>query len=150
MGEFLIDNMWAVWLMVAVALVIVEVLTTSLVSIWFVPGAILTACLSTFMKNITVQVLIFLVLAGVSIFLSKKVFRRTRVEQMTNPSELLVGKIGVVKEETTVNEARVLVGGVYWRATADTPLKEGDFVKVTAVNGNMLTVQIHSETEKEF
>lgn len=149
MTEFLLNNMWAVWLIVAVALVIVEMLTTSLVSIWFVPGAIVSALLSTFVKNITVQVVVFLVLAGVAIFLSKKVFRRTRAEQLTNPNELLIGKTAVVQESTSPLEARVLVGGVYWRAISDTPLKEGELVKVTAVNGNVLTVDIQSETVKE-
>ncbi len=149
MAEFLVNNMWAVWMTVAVAMVIVEMLTTSLVSIWFVPGAIVSALLSTFVKNITVQVIVFLVLAGVAIFLSKKVFRRTRAEQLTNPNELLIGKTAVVKESTSLVEGRVLVGGVYWRAVSDVPLQEGELVKVTAVNGNVLTVEIQTETVKE-
>lgn len=149
MAEFIMNNLWVVWLALAVIFVVVELLTTALVSVWFVPGAVATALLSMLVKNITIQILMFLVISGVVIFLSKKVFRRTRVDQLTNPNELLIGKTAVVKEGTVVTEAKVLLGDVYWRAVSDVPLAEGELVTVIAVNGNMLTVEKQREAVKE-
>ncbi len=149
MTELITNNLWVVWLALAVVFVIVELLTTALVSIWFVPGAIVTAFLSMLVKNITVQIVVFLLISGVVIFLSKKVFRRTRADQLTNPNELLVGKTAIVKEGTTLAEAKVLVGDVYWRAVSDAPLSVGELVTVIAVNGNTLTVEKQYEAVKE-
>lgn len=149
MADFIMNNLWVVWLTVAVVFVILELLTTALVSIWFVPGAVVTALLSMLVKNLTVQVLVFLAISGIVIFLSKKVFRRTRAEQLTNPNELLIGKTAIVKEGTAATEAKVLVGDVYWRAVSAQPLTEGELVTVIAVNGNTLTVEKQSEVVKE-
>ena len=141
MSGLLMSHMWAVWLAVAVAFLIIELLTTALVSIWFVPGALFTAFFSMLVKNLTVQVLFFLVLAGVAIFLSKKVFRRTKPEQLTNANELLIGKTAIVRQADAGVGARVQIGDVYWRAVADVPLTVGETVRVTAVNGNTVTVE---------
>ncbi len=132
--------MWMVWLGVAVVAVIVELCTTALVSIWFVPGAVVTALLSMFVPNLTVQMLVFLALSGVVLYLSKKVFRRHRPEQMTNANEMMIGKIVVVETPITQSEGRVLVGDVHWRAVSDTPVAEGEYVTVDAVQGNVLHV----------
>ena len=149
MTELILNNVWVVWLALAVLFVIVELLTTALVSIWFVPGAVVTALLSMLVKNLTVQILVFLAISGAVIFLSKKVFRRTRADQLTNPNELLIGKTAVVKEGTALAEAKVLVGDVYWRAVSDAPLTEGELVTVIAVNGNTLTVEKQRTAVKE-
>ncbi|MBE6763880.1 MAG: NfeD family protein [Ruminococcaceae bacterium] len=141
MSGVLMSHMWAVWLAVAVAFLIIELLTTALVSIWFVPGALFTAFFSMLVKNLTVQVLFFLVLAGVAIFLSKKVFRRTKPEQLTNANELLIGKTAIVRQADAGVGARVQIGDVYWRAVSDAPLTVGETVRVTAVNGNTVTVE---------
>lgn len=140
MQEFLTENMWVIWLVVAVAAVIVELCTTALVSIWFVPGAITSALLSMVVDNITLQIIVFLALSGVVLFLSKKIFRRNRPDQMTNANELLIGKVVVVKSPITQAEGKVLVGDVYWRAVADTPIEEGEYVTVDAVQGTVLHV----------
>ncbi len=149
MAELILNNMWVAWLIVAVLFVVVELLTTALVSIWFVPGAVVTAFLSMLVKNITVQVIVFLLISGVVIFLSKKVFLRTRADQLTGPNELLIGKTAVVKEGTSITEAKVLIGDVYWRAVSDAPLSVGELVTVIAVNGNTLTVEKQYEAVKE-
>lgn len=149
MATFLMENMWVVWLAVAVGFVILELLTTALVSIWFVPGSVVAALLSMLIKNLTVQVIVFLAISGVVLFLSKKVFKRAQADTLITPNDLLVGKRGVVKEGTSVTEAKVLVGDVYWRAVSDTPLIAGELVKVIAVNGNTLTVEKQCETAKE-
>lgn len=149
MTEFIVNHMWCVWLVVAVALVILELLTTALVSIWFVPGAIASALVSMFLKNITVQVIVFLVVSGAVIVFSKKVFKHTRTDQLVSPNDQLIGKIGVVKDTSSPTEYKVLVGDVYWRAVAYTSLCEGDMVKVMAVNGTTLTVEKQFATVKE-
>ena len=52
--EFITDNFWIVWLAVAGIMLVVEMNTTALVSIWFVMGAVASAVVSFFLKNIPV------------------------------------------------------------------------------------------------
>ena len=63
--EFITDNFWIVWLAVAGIMLVIEMNTTALVSIWFVMGAVASAVVSFFLKNIPVQIIIFL---GISFF----------------------------------------------------------------------------------
>ena len=48
--EYLMANPWAIWIAVGVFFLIVELCTTALVSIWFVPAAIITCLLSFVIK----------------------------------------------------------------------------------------------------
>ena len=147
--DFLANNVWAVWVGLAVLFMVLEIATTTLVSIWFVPSSLITALLSLGVKNATAQVLVFLGLSVVFVLFSKKFFRVTRTNQATNPNDLLIGKTGVVKDATMPTEVIVLVGDVHWRAVCKDSLAEGELVTVNAVNGNVLTVEKQNEKVKE-
>ncbi len=140
MIEFFTENLWIVWMVAAGAFLIIEALTAGLVSIWFVPGAIICAILSIKVQNFYVQFIVFLVISAIVMFICKKYFKKTKTEKLAETNELLIGKHGVAQTAISDTEGRVLVGDVYWRAVSKDAINEGENVTVTAVNGNTLTV----------
>ena len=60
------------WLAVVVIAIIVEVIVPGLVSIWFVPSALVAMVLAFFSVPVIIQVAVFLVSSGLFIFLSRK------------------------------------------------------------------------------
>jgi membrane-bound serine protease (ClpP class) len=52
----------------------------------------------------------------------------------------MIGEIGVAVGDLTP-QGRILVHGEYWNAVATAPLKEGDRVRVTAIDHLNLTVE---------
>lgn len=140
MLEFLGSNMWAVWLVVALAALLLESGTAALICIWFVPAAIVVSVLSIWVDSIAVQIILFLVLSGVCLFFCKKFFAKSRKESLDDTSDKLIGKTAKAQTVISDDEGKVLIGDVYWRATADDVIEEGETVVIKEVNGNVLTV----------
>ncbi len=140
MIEFFQNNIWIMWMIAAGGFLVIEALTVGLVSIWFVPGAIIAAILSVWVKNFYIQLAVFLVISGITMFLSKKFFKKTKSEKLAESNDLLIGKTALAKTDISATDGRVIVGDVYWRAVSEEKISEGEYVTVTAVNGNTLTV----------
>ncbi len=141
MIDFFSQNLWIVWMIVAGVFLVIEALTVGLVSIWFVPGAIIAAILSVWVKNFYIQLAVFLVISGITMFLCKKFFKKNKSEKLAETNELLVGKTALAKTDVSNTGGRVVVGDIYWNAVCDDTINEGEYVTVTAVNGNTLTVE---------
>ena len=140
MIEFFQNNFWIMWMIAAGGFLVIEALTVGLVSIWFVPGAIIAAILSVWVKNFYIQLAVFLVVSGITMFLSKKFFKKTKSEKLAESNDLLIGKIALAKTDISSTDGKVIVGDVYWRAVSESQINEGEYVTVTAVKGNTLTV----------
>lgn len=140
MIEFFQNNLWIMWMIAAGGFLVIEALTVGLVSIWFVPGAIIAAILSVWVKNFYIQLAVFLVISGITMFLSKKFFKKTKSEKLAESNDLLIGKTALAKTDIFATDGKVIVGDVYWRAVSENQINEGEYVTVTAVNGNTLTV----------
>ena len=140
MIEFFQNNFWIMWMIAAGGFLVIEALTVGLVSIWFVPGAIIAAILSVWVKNFYIQLAVFLVVSGITMFLSKKFFKKTKSEKLAESNDLLIGKTALAKTDISSTDGKVIVGDVYWRAVSESQINEGEYVTVTAVKGNILTV----------
>ena len=74
--DFLIDNLWVLWLIVGAVMLLIEVSTAALVSIWFVFAAVLTAVVASFWDNFIAQVILFFVLSGAFLLLFRNVYKK--------------------------------------------------------------------------
>ena len=140
MISFLAENLWVLWTALALIFLVVEVATTALVSMWFVPSAVITAILSIFCDNFLVQVIAFLVLSLGFLILCKKFYRVKTPKKLGEANELLIGKNAVAQTDIDSINGKVSVGDIYWRAVSDEPIESGSNVKITDVNGTVLTV----------
>ncbi len=147
MTEWLMTFSWVPWVVLAVACLIVEALTTSLVSIWFVAGAIVAAVVSLFTDNAWIQIGVFLVCSGLMLLAFKKFFRKPHRESLKEGDQLLIGRVGVAHTDITEWEGTVRIGDVYWRAVSKTPVPQGARVRVIAANGTQ--IEVEAMTEKE-
>ncbi len=130
------------WLGVIVAAVVIEALTVGLVSLWFVPGALVAMILAFFNVPIAVQIIVFLVLAGTGIVLARTVFRKQFFREKTESTNVdaIIGKRGIVSEriDNLSGCGQVKVGGQVWSARSLDPdilFEPGEVVTVVAVEG---------------
>ena len=100
--EYLMENLWIFWIAVGVIFLVIEMLTTALVSIWFVPAAIITCILSLFIDNLPLQVAIFVVLSAVFMVICRKIYNKHIKKKVddVDQNENLIGKIVKVTEDT--------------------------------------------------
>lgn len=128
------------WIVLAIAFLIVEFGTVTLVSVWFVVGAL--AALAAFYLGapLWLQVLIF---AGVSLamLLLLRPFLRKFVDPHKVPTNVdaMIGKEALVTEEidNLLGVGAVKVGGVLWtaRSASGAHIPVGTVVTVQAVEG---------------
>ncbi|MGN0675173.1 MAG: NfeD family protein [Oscillospiraceae bacterium] len=142
-----------VWIVVLVAALLVEAATFALVSIWFAAGALGALIAAALGANLTVQLIVFTVLAGVLLAFTRPLMKKLFPGKFipTN-SELEVGKTAVVIEkiDNASGKGRVKVSGVNWRAVSESgeEIPEGEIVVVTEVRSAKLAVKKASENDK--
>lgn len=149
---YLMDlNMTVLWLIVLVVLVVIELLTMGLTTIWFAGGALVAALVSLFGTPPALQIILFLVVSALLLFFTRpiavKYFNKDRVR--TN-AESLVGRQAIVISEIDNLQGigQVNVGGMEWAARTRTDtetLPVGAVVTVLAINGVKLIVEERKE-----
>lgn len=147
--------MTIVWTGAAILFGIAEAATASLVSIWFVAGALAALLASFFDVPVTVQIVLFLVVSAAALAVTRPLVRRITAAKATpTNADRVLGQTAKVTE-TVDNEnsaGAVYVGGKTWTARSmdGTVLPAGSRVKVEAMEGVKLLVKSFEEkTEVE-
>ena len=125
------------WLAVIILFLVIEMITVSLVSIWFVGGALAAFLAAYFTDTMWIQVVAFLAVSVVLLVLLRPLARKLSVkqkDQMVSGAKAMIGKQAIVTEEIDSVHAKgaVQVNGQYW--TAKTKLFEDKIPKDTSVD----------------
>ena len=144
-------NMTVIWRVILVALVVIELLTMGLTTIWFAGGALVATVASLFGAPLAVQVILFLAASGLLLYFTRplavKYFNKDRVR--TN-AESLVGRQAIVISEIDNLQGigQVNVGGMEWSARTrvdGVKLPVGTVTTILAINGVKLIVEERKE-----
>ena len=144
-------NMTVFWLVVLVVLVIIELLTMGLTTVWFAGGALIATIAALFHAPLALQVIIFLIVSALLLFFTRplavKYFNKDRVR--TN-AESLVGHQAIVISEIDNLQGigQVNVGGMEWSARTrrdGVKLPVGTVTTVLGINGVKLVVEERKE-----
>ena len=136
---------WAplVWIALIVLFVIIEGLSSVLISIWFCAGSLAALVVSLFLPEAyLIQVLVFAVVSVVCI-LALRPFAKRWVDTRRVPTnaDANIGKIGqVITEIQPGRFGRVRLEGLDWTAKADVVLPVGSWCEVIALDGVKLIV----------
>ena len=140
-------NMTMVWLVILVLLVVIELLTMGLTTVWFAGGALVATLASLLGLPLAIQIILFLIVSGLLLFFTRpiavKYFNKDRVR--TN-AESLVGRQAIVISEIDNLQGigQVNVGGMEWSARTrdeNITLPVGAVVIVLAIDGVKLIVE---------
>ncbi|HNX33985.1 MAG TPA: NfeD family protein [Kiritimatiellia bacterium] len=136
------------WLYVGIALILLEVMTPGLVSLFFGLSALTVALIAWLVGDGFGQVWQWLAFSAFSVLYIlllrkslKNVFNGDR-EISDNPADEYTGKLAVVTEAVAPNKpGRVEFGGTTWKAEAEQDLAAGASVRITGKKNLTLTVQ---------
>ena len=144
-------NMTVAWLVILVILIVIELITMGLTTIWFAGGALAAALISIPGKPLALQILIFLIVSGLLLYFTRpvavKYFNRDRIR--TNV-ESMIGRQAIVISEINNLEGigQVNTGGMEWSARSsfhNVVLPVGTVVTVLGVDGVKLIVEERKE-----
>ena len=135
------------WLVLAVALALLEMFTVQLVSIWFTIGAAAACITSIFTDNIIIQIIVFAVVSGIAIAVTRPFVKKMKQKgsEATN-ADRYIGKTAIVIKAIDNDHAcgMVKVDNEKWTARSATgeTIPEGASVTVTSIEGVKLMVEV--------
>lgn len=137
------------WLFILLALVIIEIITVDLVSIWFIVGALACCFVSLLTENIFIQLTVFVVVSTVMLLCTRKFINRVKTRKII-PTNLdrIIGLTGIVTEKITISGGEVSVDGKRWSAISPNEIDVGSKVEILAIDGVKLRVKLKEEEEK--
>ncbi len=131
------------WFVMILVLSFIELITVSLVTVWFVASAIVAWILSFFDVPFGVQFAVFVVLGIVLLITTRKQLTSwlNKNKHKTNLDRVLE-MTGVVTKEIKKNDTgEVKVDGKRWTAVADHKIEVGATVKILRIEGVKLVVE---------
>lgn len=131
------------WLIIFIVLIITELLTINLVTIWFAFGALLALVVEVGFSNIVLDIITFVITSFLLIILTKPIISRLKVKKIEATNlDMVINKIGIVTEDIKqdkIGEVKVL--GKRWSAYSNTEIKKDEKVKILSIDGVKLKVE---------
>ena len=112
--------MWQIWLIIAGACIIIEMLTIGFLVFWFAIGALIAMCASFFINSVVAQTTVFILSSTILLFATKPVvekFQKSTPNYKTNSSSI-EGENGIVTSPIITNEGKgqIKVRSEVWSA----------------------------------
>ena len=132
-----------VWMIIFIGLVILELMTVNLVTIWFAIGALASFILSFWVSEFIWQMVMFVGVSLVSLLLTNKFVKKVRGREIEATNlDRVIGKIGIVTEEITKLEpGEVKVDCKKWSAVSTKKINVGSKVEILSIDGVKLNVK---------
>lgn len=135
------------WLLIFVVLLVIEILTMGLTTIWFAGGALAAFLVGIAGLGMVAQVVVFIIVSLVLLFLTRPIAVRffNKDREKTNV-ESLIGQQAVVTEDIDTLQAKgvVVVNGLEWSAKTSEPngfIPKDTVVVIEEIQGVKLIVR---------
>ena len=146
MIEYILQNMWQVWAVVAIVCLILELSSGDFFIICFSIGAIGAAIDAGLLDNsITVQVLTFVVVSLVALLYVRPAAKRwlhKGEDKRVSNADALLGRTGKVTEAIKAGDSGyVQIDGDMWKAVSEKDIAEGETIRVIGRESTIVTVE---------
>ena len=132
---------WWFWLCIVVIAIIIEIETEQLVSIWFIPGALLAVILDFCRVDFVWQIILFLALSIAGIVIGKRYFSLHKNHEATKTNiDAIIGEkcLVIEKIDNFAGKGQVKVKGNVWSARGvcdDDEFEPGEILRIVAIEG---------------
>ena len=134
------------WLMTFVVLLVVEIVTLGLTTVWFALGAIAAFLAAYVGASVLVQIIVFLIVSVVLLIVTRPIVMKhfNQKRERTN-AESLIGQKAIVIEtiDSIHGVGRVEVNGMEWSAKTDESgvIEKDTIVSIKGIQGVKLIVE---------
>lgn len=135
------------WIILIVVLILIEIATLGLTTIWFAGGALVALIAELCGANLGIQLALFIIVSIILLCATRPVaIRYINKDRIKTNVDSLIGQSGVVKEEIDNLRATgcVLINGQEWTARSasdDKVITDGKAVIIDAIQGVKLIVK---------
>lgn len=142
------------WLILFVILLVIEIITLGLTTIWFAGGALIAFVASVFDVSLGIQIAIFFIVSFLLLFLTRPIAMRYLNHNRTKTNaESLIGKTAIVTVDicNIKGEGSASVNGLEWSARTvneDVTIPKDSLVIIKEISGVKLIVEEKREEEE--
>ncbi len=145
------DNVLFVWLLLLIVMIVTELITMGLTTIWFAGGTIIAIILAVLHVPVAIQIAAFLVVSIVLLIFTRpiavKYFNHDRLK--TNVESMIGRQAVVISEIDNLNGiGQIQVNGQEWSARTvedGQVIPVGEVVVIKAVSGVKLIVELKNK-----
>ena len=131
------------WLGLFVVALIIEIVSTDMISIWFALASIPSFIIALLNGHIIWQIISFIIFTACLLLLTRPVVKKyLKTNEIKTNVDAIVGMIVTVVKEIRPNEiGRVVVRAIDWAAISKDAISVGEHARVLDVDGNKLIVE---------
>ena len=136
-----------IWLVILIVLLVIEVITLGLSTIWFAGGALASFIAAMAGANVAVQVVLFLAVSIILLLFTRPVVMKylNRNKTATN-ADSLIGEQAVVTQtiNNLMSRGEVFINGMAWTARSgreDEVIEKDTVVRILRIDGVKLIVE---------
>jgi len=142
------EYMWLVWLVLAIAALVVEALTMGLTSVWLAAGCLVAMVLDLCGADLVPQIVVMLIVT-IATFVICIIWIKPRLDKKRNSlkeatnADRIIGMEGEVTKaiDPVEGKGQIKVMGQVWSAKSEHPINAGVKVKVTGIEGVKAVVE---------
>lgn len=133
--------MWLVWLVIAGALFVGEILTAGFLLLWFAIAAVIAMLVSFVTTNLFIQVLVFVIVSILLLIFTRPLLSKyVKSNNTITNSNAIIGKMAIVTEEISLlnSTGQINVDGEVWSAKTMDPnltIPKGSRVEIFGIDG---------------
>lgn len=137
-----------IWLVIAALVIVIDLVTSSFIFMWFAIGALVAIILSMLGFSMPIQIISFLVVGIITVCFGYPWARRkfkASVNHVPTMEQEYIGMELIATNDIT-EKGKIKVGGIYWTAyNKGKVIKTGDKFIITGIEGNKLTVKLKED-----
>lgn len=140
-----------VWLAVMIVLIVIEIITVGLTTIWFAGGALVAMFVSALGGGMMLQIIVFLIVSfGLLIFTRPFAIKYIKKNRVKTNYEGIIGKVvRITQDVDNIKETGcAVVNGQEWTVRAadnENKIAAGSLAKVVNISGVKLIVEKYEE-----
>jgi len=131
------------WIVVALGALVIDITTSSFMFVWFAIGAIGAIIAIGLSASVVVQAIVFVAVSAVFMAIGYPIVKKTikkTVKKTLTMEEGYIGRQFTLTKDIDV-KAIIKFQGIYWTVKSEgEPLKKGDLVRITGIEGNKLVI----------
>jgi len=132
------------WVVIAAIAIAIDLITSAFLFVWFAVGSIAAIVARMFHFSFTIQLIVFVTVSFVFMLIGYPMVKDTikkTVKRTKTMEENYIGRVIIVDEEV-IEKAHIKIDGIYWTVKkVGEPIKKGDKVKVTGIEGNKMLIE---------
>lgn len=134
---------YAVWIVILIAAVLIDLFTSNMLFLGFAVGAVLAIVLNAFGVPVGVQAISFALTGTILTLIFYPILKRKLKEiPKTLPREEQFLGQSFTAEDDIVDKAQIMVDGTYWSAeNSGDVIKKGQQYKITEIKGIKLIIK---------